>query len=388
MSKSAKREGFRRVDIQVAIFTAIVAVVSCILISTLYFTITHRDMIRGLEDRVYAIHQFVTEHMDEKAFFDINTPEDMKLELYEQVHSVFRTAHDLTGVMYLYSAKRSDAGELVYVVDCIEPSQEDFRKPGDAIEPEIIPELETALSGKVVMPNRIKSTDWGKIFIAYLPVIVHDEVVGVIGIEFEAEHQFDTFHFLIVFAPFAALIICLVCAVIARYLFQRISNPLYKDMVNTDYLTDLKSRNAFDVDVKNLGASKKYEGIGFFVMDLNNLKKVNDTLGHESGDIYLQLAADTFREAAGDKYSVYRTGGDEFVMISVGDTYEQMELLANKAITIFDRKKPDWEIGLSFAIGFTLYDAKLDTDLSDTYKRADSLMYEQKRAFHAKKDAQ
>lgn len=384
MKKINNKSAFQRVDIQVSLFTAVVAVLSCFIISVMYFRVTHYDMIRSLEDRVHSIRDYVVSSVDKETFTNINRPEDMNTALYQQAHSVFRKAQDVTGVMYLYSAKQNAEGKLVYVVDCIDPSEDDFRSPGDPIEEEIIPEMERALNGEEVMPRTIKSTDWGKIYIAYLPVYVDNQITGVIGIEFEATHQYNTYHFLMTASPLAALFICTLCALIANHLFKRISNPLYKDMYNTDYLTNLKSRNAFDIDLKNLGAARTYEGIGFYVIDLNYLKKVNDTLGHEAGDIYLQAAAHSFRETAGQNVTIYRTGGDEFVLISTGNTLEQMEQLAKELVIHFEKSKPQWDIDLSFSIGYALYDSTVDSNLTDIYKRADARMYEKKRAHHAK----
>lgn len=56
---------------------------------------------------------------------------------------------------------------------------DDFRYPGDAIEPEIQSELERALSGETVLPEKILDTDWGNIFIAYYPL--HNESGEVVG---------------------------------------------------------------------------------------------------------------------------------------------------------------------------------------------------------------
>lgn len=386
MSKKDKTGLFQRVDIQVTLFTAIVAIVSSTIVSVLYYNLTHYDMIRSMKDRVYSIQTFIENHVDTKAFTDINSPEDMNTALYESAHYAFKNAQDVTGVMYLYSGKKTESGELIYVVDCIDPSESDFRNPGDPIEEEIIPEMERALSGEAVMPHRIKKTEWGKIFIAYMPVTLNGEVVGVIGVEFEAEHQYNVYRFLLFMTPVVALIICIICSMIAKFLFRRISNPSYKDMSNTDYLTNLKSRNAFEVDIENLSARKKREGIGFYVIDLNNLKKVNDTLGHEAGDMYIQAAARSFAEEAGDNITIYRTGGDEFVMISMHDTVEKMELLEKDMLMRFDENKPEWDgdVELSFSIGYAIYEPDIDNELIDTYKRADRLMYTKKQEFHAK----
>ena len=77
---------------------------------------------------------------------------------------------DIGDLRYLYTAKRNDEGTLVYVVGGLPEDADDFRYPGDAIEPEIQSELERALSGETVLPEKILDTDWGNIFIAYYPL--------------------------------------------------------------------------------------------------------------------------------------------------------------------------------------------------------------------------
>ena len=65
----------------------------------------------------------------------------------------------------------------------------------DAIEPEIQSELERALSGETVLPEKILDTDWGNIFIAYYPL--HNEsgeVVGALGIEVAADIEAEAVH--------------------------------------------------------------------------------------------------------------------------------------------------------------------------------------------------
>ncbi|MDO5142386.1 MAG: diguanylate cyclase [Eubacteriales bacterium] len=382
--KTTRRHKTRRVDVQVSIFTAVVAIVSCLLTSAIHYNLTHADMLRSLEDRARAVGDYIVAHVDERVFTELDTPDDIYTDLYMQAHQTFCQGRDLTGVQYLYTGKRNDKGELIYVMDCIDPTAPDFRHPGDPMEPDTADEMAQALEGEPVISRTVKDTEWGKIFVAYLPVFADDgSVLGVIGLEFEAEHQYATYHLLRTIWPILAAIICILCAVIARVMFRRISNPLYKDMINTDYLTNLKSRNAFDIDLENLRAQRDHTGVGFCVIDLNDLKKVNDTLGHEAGDHYLQFAARSFRSTAKRDVTIYRVGGDEFVLLTETASDEGLSQLARDLQTRFELNKPQWAIDLSFSIGWAVYDPAIDANLTATYRRADSAMYEHKRAHHA-----
>ena len=79
-----------------------------------------------------------------------------------------------------------------------------------------------------------------------------------------------------------------------------------------DYLTNIYNRNALERD---LDKQQEKEGIYYFIADLNNLKIVNDTIGHSAGDKLLQDFARLLTDAAGDAGRVYRQGGDEFAVL-------------------------------------------------------------------------
>lgn len=70
------------------------------------------------------------------------------------------------------------------------------------------------------------------------------------------------------------------------------TNPLYRDMANTDFMTELKNRNSYETDRQNLDAKKKWNGLTVAVIDVNNLKLVNDRLGHAVGDDCIVNAKD------------------------------------------------------------------------------------------------
>lgn len=375
-----------RVDVQVSILAGAVAILSCFLIFFVSYRLTYQDMIAGLVERVESIHSYVETFLEVETFGEIDDPEDMDTPLYLRAHDAFYRTKVSTGVAYLYTAKRTQDGRFVYVIDGLDPSAADFRRPGDAIEPEIIPELERALAGEEVWPAGIKDTGWGKIFIAYLPIHSQGEVVGVVGVEFEAESQYNTYHNLRLLTPIITLGACLLACAISVALFRRISNPSYRDLANTDRLTGLKSRNAYEVDRNNLETRRLQQGVGLCLIDLNNLKRVNDTLGHHAGDEYLQCAARVIGQLSPRGAAVYRIGGDEFLVLTHGQTLEQLEAWSKKVSAAFLKARPQWEMALSLSVGCALFDAQRDGSLEDTYRRADRLMYCQKRDYHHRSD--
>lgn len=344
-----------------------------------HYQATYGDMIRSLEDRAFSIYHYVDGTLDKTTYEKIDSAEDKQKASYQQMKESLEAIKTSSDVRYLYTAKKNERGEFVYVIDGLPSNAEDFRNPGDLIEPEIYPDMQRALDGETVLPDDIKETTWGKIFITYFPIHDGDRVVGVLGIEFEAEHQFDTFRSIRIFTPIAAVFVCLVAMCLAVLFFKRISNPTYQDMANTDQLTQLKSRNAYDVDFRNLAAQRREKGAGVVVLDLNNLKWVNDTLGHQAGDEYIQKAAEAIRSVLEKPEVAYRIGGDEFVLFVPDATEEKLENLKERIQVEFARRKPDVAVELSIAMGCALYEKGRDQSLSDTCRRADKEMYRNKQ---------
>ncbi|MFQ6862537.1 MAG: GGDEF domain-containing protein [Beduini sp.] len=376
----------RRMDVQVSIFTAAVVTVSCLCVFAVHYFSTYHDMIRSLNDRVLAIYDYLEDSLDREAFSQLRSIEDMNTPLYQDSRQIFANVKQATDVRYLYTATQIENGDFIYLIDGLPLDAEDFRHPGDLIEKEIIPELQRAMNGETIMPSNIKETEWGKIFIAYLPIHSeqNNDVVGVVGIEFDAAKHYNTYKNLRLFTPIIILGTCLLSIVFAVIFFRRISNPLYRDMANTDHLTQLKNRNAYLVDTQNLEALHTVLDIGILVIDLNNLKTVNDELGHDHGDTYLQVSAQVLLKAVERNGTVYRIGGDEFAVLVPHADEKMMKKLESTIHLVFSESKPDWSINIGLAIGWYICTDK-DT-LQSAFNQADTLMYKHKKAEHQQKN--
>ncbi|WP_118183828.1 EAL domain-containing protein [Paraburkholderia phosphatilytica] len=154
-------------------------------------------------------------------------------------------------------------------------------------------------------------------------------------------------------------------------------------LVEYDLLTGLRNRYAtlqslhFDVSQPaNVGR------LAILFIDLDNFKTVNDTLGHNAGDIVLQMTASRLADAVADSGTLSRIGGDEFVVIVKGDSVEQRAVtLAEATSEVF--AKPFEVRGSSFvlhaSIGIALYSVANESEI-DLLKKADLAMYSAKDA--------
>lgn len=135
-----------------------------------------------------------------------------------------------------------------------------------------------------------------------------------------------------------------------------------------DYLTHIFNRNAFERDLPKAVLDKK----GYYVIaDLNDLKVVNDTIGHSAGDQMLQGFAEILSQAAEGSGRAYRQGGDEFALLYFG---EDIEPLLQRITEFCNIHNSSSRVAISYAIGYCPLSEK---DFIDT---ADKMMYENKRA--------
>lgn len=372
-----KRKHFSRVDRQVSLLLAVILILFGISIYFISTKIYYQAILESLTHRVTNIHDYIEHQITPDGFREINTKEDMQKESYQTLKEVLEEIRELGDLRYLYTAKRSDSGDLVYVVDGLPDSANDFRYPGDLIEPEIQDELTRALGGETVLPDKILDTDWGNIFIAYYPL--HDgngNVVGALGLEIAADVEAAAVWKLSKAALTACLFFCGITFLSSLFIFRRISNPLYKDMANTDFMTQLKNRNSYETDRENWNAKKMLDHLTVVVIDLNNLKLANDRLGHDIGDACIMNAAKILRNMETSKITAYRYGGDEFIMLMVDQP--NPEPLFKKAKEEFRKYGSELKVPVALAIGYAKFDAQLDNDLTDTQKRADERMYQDK----------
>lgn len=152
----------------------------------------------------------------------------------------------------------------------------------------------------------------------------------------------------------------------------------YEQMAYHDQLTGLYNRTAYAEYAKQL---ELFTGSCAVVMcDLNNLKKCNDTCGHEKGDEYIKQSAEMIKKTFENIGKCYRIGGDEFCVLVEGQTVRTCEekiAEMQQEIKSYNTLHPK-EFQMGIACGCVRFDTLLDHDLEDTLRRADKLMYYQK----------
>lgn len=150
-----------------------------------------------------------------------------------------------------------------------------------------------------------------------------------------------------------------------------------------DALTELPNRRMMkEVIEKRIEEAKKSDlHVELLFMDLDGFKAINDTLGHNIGDKFLQEVSNRLRNYIGDENILFRTGGDEFaLLICYSDSKSPSEDIASKIIDIIN--KPVYFDENELIVGISIGIAKLDEitdDVISLLRHADIAMYEAKQ---------
>lgn len=164
------------------------------------------------------------------------------------------------------------------------------------------------------------------------------------------------------------------CYGIARKLYHVATSETLEKMAHTDELTGLANRRACEELFDELDENRcNYIIIGF---DLNNLKVVNDTLGHEEGDRFIKEFAKILDHVFGEYGLVGRIGGDEFIVmiqnaanVRVNDLINSM----NQKIDEKNKEEKNWSMSTAYGICSALEDGVKTS--RHAYKVADERMY-------------
>jgi diguanylate cyclase (GGDEF)-like protein/PAS domain S-box-containing protein len=174
-------------------------------------------------------------------------------------------------------------------------------------------------------------------------------------------------------------------------LFTNISNQKVTEMrvkeleklALLDGLTQLPNRYFVEAEIQSRVEEKKRINISFGIlfMDLDHFKKINDTFGHDVGDEILKFVANTFIANTRPFDLFGRWGGEEFIGIIRNVNGQDLEVLGNRVRSLIESSyilHENQKLHVTISIGATI--VKADDSMESLIKRADTLLYESKKA--------
>ena len=117
MESREHKKRINRVDVQVFIMTIVIVVISCSLIFLINYGLSYNSMIEDLKHRASNIHDYLEKYLDAEMFYELNEKADDESDLYQNSRRRLENARNAAGVRYLYTAKVTEKGQFIYLVD-------------------------------------------------------------------------------------------------------------------------------------------------------------------------------------------------------------------------------------------------------------------------------
>lgn len=192
-----------------------------------------------------------------------------------------------------------------------------------------------------------------------VPLKREDKIVGFFGVDNPRKNQQDF------------TLLSSITYFMQNTLDRRKNEELLARLSFEDSLTGLYNRNCFNRAVADLKENAP-ESLGVVYLDLNGLKLVNDTYGHEAGDQLIQTAAANIKKTFGK--NTFRIGGDEFVALISGISREQLDEFMKLLRAGMEADHVKVSVGISFRA--------TDANIEEQMRQADEAMYAEKKSHH------
>lgn len=150
-----------------------------------------------------------------------------------------------------------------------------------------------------------------------------------------------------------------------------------KKLLYFDVSTSLYNRNLWEWIKKNAPQHKSHDMNSLIIIDIDNLKEINDTYGHSNGDKCIKLVANSIKKCIRNDDLAFRFGGDEFIILLFNTTKGQAKRVVNRIKNLVRRKSNKHQLFISISAGISRF-YSFD-DLDKAFKKADKIMYQEKR---------
>lgn len=203
---------------------------------------------------------------------------------------------------------------------------------------------------------------------------------GVSEVYYEASDKYyDLYYTRINWVDGSPVLLCALYDVTEKKVYQKkIEQQAY-----TDFLTGLYNRMCCEKDLAKIvdEAERTGKSGAILYLDLDDFKHINDSLGHQYGDVLLKAISHSVNRIDGLENTCYRMGGDEFVIVIPPEVYDDVDRIVAEIKDVF--AKPwylkDSDYYCTMSMGLVVF-PEYGTGVHDLIKKADIAMYEAKKS--------
>lgn len=219
----------------------------------------------------------------------------------------------------------------------------------------------------------MKKTKYSKILLVVMSIMM----CGLIGMQFYLTVYMSRQHEMLL-EMLAWCCLFLEIGLLAILLATSNVNKEVGNLAFTD-VTGIKNKLAYQEHIHQIDERPDTLSIGVVMFDLNDLKRVNDQLGHEIGDRYIEAFSAILSTVQNDRISAYRVGGDEFAMILEETNVVEIHHVLERLETSVQNYNKKHQIKISYARGYEISMKGSYYIIEELTKRADEHMYQHKQ---------
>jgi len=343
-----------------------------------YFTAQNAAMDEA-RARAISVKDYILLNVGYDAFIDIGKDTDAGRYASGHVQEVLDSLRGIGGLRRLYIAAINENGDIVTTMDKLTGHPLEYR-PSDRLEMDLRRSL---AESEAMIGDRIYRTGDGDVLTIFWPVTDQFyQPLGVVCMEFDVDFMAHSARQALRYSLILSGGLLIIISVISYLSMSRVSEPYFKKLAYTDFLTGYENRMAFEHRMREVSDLAQRGGpVAMIICDVNNLKKINDTQGHKVGDAYIKNTADIISMNLRDAGPLYRIGGDEFASII---TYKEQREID----VIMDALQRENRIAVpgqhfSCACGYAIYTRGVHFSMRDVFKDADEAMYKSKALYKA-----
>lgn len=249
-------------------------------------------------------------------------------DYYNEMLSTFRDLKIETGYAFVYTEKKVSDTEFVYILDGENPKSDLFSPIGSK---EMITKVaqKAFTQGIPVASGLTDAANWGYFITGYSPIkdpVTHN-VIGIVGVDLSAKQVLNIIHQILLGEAICCSLLIIFMTFIIRVLVSQRSKAL-----DFDYVTNTYSKRYYESKLEDCirKAKRSKQPLSLAMIDIDDFKQINDTLGHSVGDDVLKAIANVMKINIRECDICSRYAGDEFTIILPNTSKEKARLICER----------------------------------------------------------